>query len=94
MADARQMEVIFRCVQEALTNTVKHAAASQCEIELSSSDEYIRPSVKDNGGNDSDAQAGNGLNGMSERVASIDGELDFNNSADGFMLNVKLPRHG
>ena len=94
MADARQMEVIFRCVQEALTNTVKHAAASQCEIELSSSDEYIRLSVKDNGGNDSDAQAGNGLNGMSERVASIDGELDFNNSADGFMLNVKLPRHG
>ncbi len=94
MADARQMEVIFRCVQEALTNTVKHAAASQCEIELSSSEESIHLSVKDNGSGASDVQPGNGLKGMAERVASIDGELDFNNSADGFMLNVKLPKNG
>jgi signal transduction histidine kinase len=94
MTDARQMEVIFRCVQEALTNTVKHAAASQCDIELSSSEESIHLSVKDNGSGANGAQPGNGLKGMAERVASIDGELDFNNSADGFMLNVKLPKYG
>ena len=94
MADARQMEVIFRCVQEALTNTVRHAAASECEIELSSSEEFICLSVKDNGGGASDIKAGNGLKGMAERVASIDGELDFNNSADGFMLDVRLPKYG
>jgi signal transduction histidine kinase len=94
MADARQMEVIFRCVQEALTNTVKHSAASECEIELSSTEEYFLLSVKDNGSNTGEVEAGNGLKGMTERVASIDGELTFNNSADGFVLNVKLPIHG
>jgi signal transduction histidine kinase len=93
MADARQMEVIFRCVQEALTNTVKHSAASECEIELSNTQEYFSLSVKDNGSSTGDAEAGNGLKGMAERVASIDGELTFNNSVDGFVLNVKLPIH-
>ena len=92
LVNARQMEVIVRCVQEALTNTVRHAAASQCEITLSSSEGFLKLSVKDNGGGTGAAEAGNGLKGMAERVASIDGELDFNNAADGFMLNVKLPK--
>ena len=97
LADARQVEVIFRCVQEALTNTAKHSRASFCRIKLSSDDQYLSLSIKDNGGGPDnetpDIKPGNGLTGMIERVERIDGQLDYQNISEGFEISVKLPNN-
>jgi signal transduction histidine kinase len=92
-AGARQVEVIFRCVQEALTNIAKHANASHCKIKLSNIGQYIELSVEDDGCDNSEIKPGNGLTGMAERVAEIDGRLDYQNTTDGFVLCVKLPNY-
>ena len=97
LADARQVEVIFRCVQEALTNTAKHSRASFCSIKLSNDDQHLILSIKDNGGGSDnetpDIKPGNGLTGMIERVEKIDGQLDYQNTSEGFEISVKLPNN-
>jgi signal transduction histidine kinase len=91
--DARQGEVIFRCVQEALTNTTKHANASHCKIRLSDDGRHLVLSVEDDGNDDTEIKPGNGLAGMAERVAKIDGQLNYQNTPEGFVLTVKLPKN-
>jgi signal transduction histidine kinase len=92
LVDARQGEVIFRCVQEALTNTTKHANASHCKIRLSDDGRHLVLSVEDDGNDDTEIKPGNGLAGMAERVAKIDGQLNYQNTPEGFVLTVKLPK--
>jgi signal transduction histidine kinase len=91
LIDARQVEVIFRCVQEALTNIVKHSNASACEISLSIEAQSIVLSVQDNGQNSEQVHPGNGLTGMMERVVKIDGELDYQALENGFNLTARFP---
>jgi signal transduction histidine kinase len=93
LVDARQGEVIFRCVQEALTNTTKHANASHCKISLSDDGRHLVLSVEDDGNDDTEINPGNGLAGMAERVAKIDGQLNYQNTPEGFVLTIKLPKN-
>jgi signal transduction histidine kinase len=88
---ARQIEIIFRCVQEAMTNIIKHSNATQCDIHLWTDNQFIILSIKDNGQNISQIQPGNGLTGMTERVVEINGNLDFYALEEGFNLLIKLP---
>lgn len=69
---------VFRFVQEALTNVLRHGAASHASIRLSCRDGFLELSVADNGvGFDAAMQnnEGMGLQGMRERVASLGGLL-------------------
>jgi signal transduction histidine kinase len=68
---------IYRLVQEALTNVIKHAAATRVEIELLMQGDAIAVTVRDDGrGFDPDAPAdGFGLVGMRERVMLASGEV-------------------
>ncbi len=91
MADAQMVEVLFRCVQEALTNTARHAGASHCNIEISNDEQYLLLSVKDDGRDTDEIKPGNGLKGLEERVRNIDGQLNYENASSGFTLAVKLP---
>jgi signal transduction histidine kinase len=91
LIDPRQAEVIFRCVQEALTNIVKHSHASLCDINLSIASQSLVLSIKDNGQNSAPILPGNGLTGMKERVANIGGTLDYQALENSFNLTVKIP---
>jgi signal transduction histidine kinase len=85
----------YRIVQEALTNTIKHAGPvrtrvtvryGERELELEVSDEGPGPSA--NGGSDS----GHGLAGMRERIASHGGELRTGPGPEGgFLVRASLP---
>ena len=70
---------LYRLVQEALTNVVKHAGASRVTVALIEDDGTVELSVTDDGaGFQTDAASeGFGLIGMRERVALLGGELDF-----------------
>lgn len=78
---------VYRIVQEALNNTIKHAEASQALVEMVEDDgrDEVRISVKDNGhGFDPSAESGGfGLNGMRERVELLGGSIAIASSSDG-----------
>ena len=71
---------VFRVVQEALTNSAKHAQADQIRVQLNQIDGGLQIVVRDNGrgfepGQLSDAHAHLGLRQMGERARALDGQL-------------------
>jgi signal transduction histidine kinase len=86
--------VLLRCLQEALANVRKHAAATRIGVRASSTpDGAAQLAVTDDGrGFDVAARRdGFGLDGMTERVALAGGELDVSSSHGGTTLVVRLP---
>ncbi|MFI1334033.1 sensor histidine kinase [Streptomyces sp. NPDC020845] len=68
----------YRVVQEALTNTVKHAAGSKAAVTVDYGDDRLRVAVTDTGGTPSASAAaggGRGLIGLRERLAVYGGTL-------------------
>lgn len=90
------MEVaLFRLVQEAVQNALKHAEPTLIEVKLSIGKEMVSVSVKDNGkGFDVAVQKENsfGLIGMKERVDLLEGELTIHSSPkEGTLVLIQIP---
>jgi signal transduction histidine kinase len=85
---------VYRIVQEALTNVVKHAEASEVSILLVRRDGTLTVVLEDDGGGfDPDAVRSDslGLEGMRERVALHDGRLTVESSAGaGTTLRIEV----
>jgi signal transduction histidine kinase len=89
----------FRVVQEALTNTLRHAHATRAEVLVRYGDDDLELVVSDdgaaNGAEPAVAGAGRGLIGMRERVALFHGSLDVGRAATGgFRVRAILPIAG
>ncbi len=86
---------IFRMVQEALTNVVRHAKASEMVIEFScDATHQLHLVLKDNGqGCDTlQMQKGFGLLSMRERVRSLQGDFHIHTApAQGLSLSIHIP---
>jgi signal transduction histidine kinase len=86
---------VYRIVQEALTNVVKHAEASEVSILLVRRDATLAAVVEDNGGGfDPEAVRSDslGVEGMRERVALHDGRLTVESApGSGTTLRVEVP---
>ncbi len=86
---------VYRVVQEALTNAVKHAPHAHVQVLLSRDGSHAVVEVIDDGGAGGDAHlrgAGHGLVGMRERVALYNGTLlAAPTSTGGFAVRVTLP---
>jgi signal transduction histidine kinase len=86
----------FRIVQEALTNTLKHAGPATAHVRLRYGEHDVEVDVSDNGrgvpSQANGAMTGQGLVGMRERVAMLGGEIEAGYRKDGgFDVRVKLP---
>ncbi|WP_055617809.1 sensor histidine kinase [Streptomyces phaeochromogenes] len=91
----------YRVVQEALTNTVKHAYASLARVELDWTEDELTLTVTDDGrgptdrgagGSASGGGAGHGLIGIRERAAACGGTARTGPGPDGgFQVAVRLP---
>ncbi|WP_406487307.1 sensor histidine kinase [Streptomyces phaeochromogenes] len=91
----------YRVVQEALTNTVKHAYASLARVELDWTEDELTLTVTDDGrgptdrgagGSASGGGAGHGLIGIRERAAACGGTARTGPGPDGgFRVAVRLP---
>ncbi len=83
----------YRIVQEALTNCLKHAAATHAAVEVTYSDAAVTVEVTDDGRGTAGAETrGHGLAGMRERVAMYDGDLSVGARAEGgFRVHAVLP---
>ncbi|MFI6034509.1 sensor histidine kinase [Streptomyces sp. NPDC051315] len=83
----------YRVVQEALTNTVKHAYASSAVVELDWTEDALTVTVTDDGrGPAAGADGGHGLIGIRERAGSCGGVAEAGRGPDGgFRVVVRLP---
>ncbi|WP_202872979.1 sensor histidine kinase [Kribbella capetownensis] len=83
----------YRIVQEALTNTRRHAPGAAVDVELDYTDTELHVRVRDNGpGLSTEAAAvGHGLLGMRERAAMVGGDIQVLSRQTGFHLEARLP---
>ncbi|WP_438296487.1 sensor histidine kinase [Streptomyces sp. HUAS TT7] len=86
----------YRIVQEALTNTLRHAGAGRVRVSVYRDEEAVRIEVSDNGrpGNRSwrSPGSGRGLAGMRERASLLGGTLEAGPGPDGgFEVRAVLP---
>lgn len=88
-----QAHALIRCAQEAVTNAVKHAHASNLWLEVSSDDDGIRlVACNDGNARATPSAPGSGLLGMRERVECLGGRLAVRRGADaGFTIDAWIP---
>jgi signal transduction histidine kinase len=87
--------VLYRILQEALTNICKHSHATEVRVELREIDQAILLQIQDNGkGFDLQQNtSGFGVRGMQERVTAIGGQITLNSQPEaGCLLRVTIPR--
>lgn len=83
--------IVGMCVCEAVTNVVKHSHATHCSIAIELSAEKMKIVVRDDGiGVGKNNLLGNGLKGMKERLALMDGSLTLSNH-HGAVLEMTVP---
>jgi signal transduction histidine kinase len=88
-----QAHALMRCAQEAVTNAVKHAEASNLWLQVTSDGEGVRLIARNDGNaRPSGSSPGSGLVGMRERVECLGGKLAVRTGADfGFVVDAWLP---
>jgi signal transduction histidine kinase len=86
----------YRIVQEALTNTLKHARARRAVVQVTYGYDDVEIVVCDDGRGPSDGDGrGHGLVGIGERVRLYGGDLSAGASpTGGFVLRARLPVDG
>lgn len=92
--DEERTVAVVRCVQEFLTNAIRHAEAENVWIEIGpGADGGLRLHACDDGrGAGPDLVPGNGLRGLVERAAALGGTVDFGPAgARGFAVTAVLP---
>ena len=89
---------VYRVVQEALTNVVKHAPGARAAVVLVVCDREIRLDVTDDGSPAGSAEgeaSGHGIVGMRERIAAFGGRLVAEPLAsEGFRVTAQVPIEG
>jgi PAS domain S-box-containing protein len=92
----QQSVALFRILQEALNNVVKHAKAKAVKIHLSTHTNKLILEIKDNGigfdENNKGRQDSYGMIGMKERVILLEGKLTItSNTGKGTCVKVEMP---
>jgi signal transduction histidine kinase len=81
----------YRIVQEGLTNTLKHAHATQATVRISYDADELGIEVRDDGKPHGTPGEGHGLVGIRERVKIFGGEMSATPAKTGFVLSTRLP---
>ena len=90
---------LYRALQEALSNVVRHAKAREVRVKVGAGSDQLLLTVTDNGtgfslgpdGKIQDPNARMGLTGMQERIHAVGGRVMFSNGTTGAEVRVQLP---
>ncbi|MFG6464475.1 sensor histidine kinase [Roseateles sp. DXS20W] len=94
----RTAHALLRCVQEGVTNSVRHAGARRVQVELRGDGDEVAVSIDDDGRGAPAWQPGraerfgNGLSGMTERMAELGGQMRVTRTSPGFRIELRCPR--
>jgi signal transduction histidine kinase len=90
--DPMRAQILLRCAQEVITNTVRHAQASNLWICLTTGQDGLVLRARDDGRGAPNLHPGNGINGMRERLREFGGRLDIaTRPGAGFQIKAWLP---
>jgi signal transduction histidine kinase len=82
----------YRIVQEALTNTLKHAHASTARVDIRATNGTLEIAVVDDGRGAGDSAPGHGIIGMRERAVRFGGSLTAGPAPEGgFVVHARIP---
>ncbi len=97
-ADAESLDetialTVYRIVQEALTNVMRHAGATRVAVQVAAREDRLAVRIADDGaGFDAGAAWGFGLKGMNERIAALGGRLTLTKGPHGgAVVEADLP---
>jgi signal transduction histidine kinase len=83
---------VVRCVQEVVTNTLRHANAQHLWINVIANRDGVRMEARDDGRGVADLRPGYGLTGMRERLEQFGGQLQLESAAGrGFRVTARVP---
>lgn len=92
ITDPLRAQTVLRCVQEIITNSVRHAHAANLWIELAPSDGGLTIRARDDGRGAKEIRPGHGLVGMRERLETVGGRLDITSEVTrGFTVSAWIP---
>jgi signal transduction histidine kinase len=90
--DPSKAHVVFRCVQEAITNAARHARARNLWIRVTQSLDGLDVCISDDGQGDAVVKPGRGLRGMRERLEEVGGSLKLQAvPGHGFIVEAWVP---
>jgi PAS domain S-box-containing protein len=90
LPDTRRTSVIFRIIQEALVNILRHARATQVQVTLNIGMDMLAITIVDDGEAGKDAEFG--LRGIKERLDVFGGELEIDSAqGNGSTLSILVP---
>jgi signal transduction histidine kinase len=93
--DAARADAVLRCVQELITNALRHARARELVVELTQAvDGTVAIAARDDGAGGAFVE-GHGLSGMRERFEALGGSLSFASlRGEGFRMSGVIPAAG
>lgn len=83
-------DVVYRVIQEATTNSIRHGHAENIYISIQKKDQWLTITVKDSGKGCEIIEKGFGLRHMEERLKILGGSLEYEGH-DGFLITAKIP---
>jgi len=90
--EAALAHTIFRCVQEALTNVVRHAGAENVYLTIEARGEAVTVTARDDGRGAAEVRPGHGLSGLRERIEGMGGKFEIEaRPGAGLTLRALLP---
>ena len=90
--DHLMLQTIYRVIQEAITNVIKHAQATTLNVVAAMRDQAVTIEVSDDGiGFPNNVSLGRGLTGMSDRSRALDGKLDLLREGGRTVVRCWLP---
>lgn len=88
--DTKIEDILFRVIQESITNSIRHGLATVVDIDVYKENNLLCLKIKDNGKGCKAINYGFGLKQMVERVSQIRGDINFY-SENGFTTEIKIP---
>ncbi|MET0246616.1 MAG: sensor histidine kinase [Sphingomonas sp.] len=88
--DAANGAVLAMALREAVTNVIRHAAATRCDIALCNDEDAVRLTVSDNG-QGGRFEEGSGLRGMRARLSAAGGRLQVRADGGGTEVTAAVP---
>lgn len=90
--DGPLAQTVYRVIQEALTNVLRHAGANHAHVQATIADSALTIEIADDGGGfPADNVFGRGLTGMHERVRALSGSLSLLRADERTYVRCRLP---
>lgn len=92
LSNVRIADALLRCIQEGVTNVIRHTQSQDFVISLDKSAHSYTLRMQDLQGQlTTPVVAGNGLTGMAERVKALNGKMGMHFNQKGFLIDICIP---